>query len=93
MAETTAENADDQAAAAAAEAAAAEKAKEPKPAAAKPAEEKQEPKGYVVTGAAVVLPTESGSERYLYKGATVGAGFTKNGIKHALAVGLIAKAK
>jgi hypothetical protein len=60
---------------------------------ASPGPERPEPKGYVVVGAAVVLPTEGGSERYLYRGAPVGSGFTKDGIKHALAVGLIAKAK
>lgn len=49
--------------------------------------------GYVVTGAAVVLPTEDGSERYLYRGAPIGDGFTKEGIKHALSVGLIAVVK
>ncbi|WP_022886365.1 hypothetical protein [Glaciibacter superstes] len=50
-------------------------------------------KGHVVTGAAVVLPTEGGGERYLYRGAPVGDGYTKAGIKHALDVGLIAKVK
>ncbi|TDW31018.1 hypothetical protein [Cryobacterium psychrophilum] len=48
---------------------------------------------YVVTGAAVVLPTEGGSERYLYRGAPVGDGFTAEGIKHAVSVGLIEKVK
>jgi hypothetical protein len=49
--------------------------------------------GHIVTGAAVVLPTSGGSERYLYRGALVGDGFTTEGIKHALAVGLIEKIK
>ena len=48
---------------------------------------------YVVKGAAVVLPVEGGSERYLYRGAHVGDGFTAPGIKHALALGLIEKVK
>lgn len=56
-------------------------------------EEAPKSKGYVVTGAAVVLPTEGGSERYLYRGAPVGEGYTKDGIKHAVSLGLIAKAK
>ena len=49
--------------------------------------------GHIVTGAAVVLPTVDKSERYLYRGALVGEGFTAEGIKHALAVGLIEKVK
>jgi hypothetical protein len=48
---------------------------------------------YTVTAAAVVLPTADKSERYLYRGAVVGEGFTPEGIKHALALGLIEKAK
>lgn len=48
---------------------------------------------YVVSGAAVVLPTDGGSERYLYRGASVGEGFTDAGIKHALAMKLIVKVK
>lgn len=48
---------------------------------------------YLVTGAAVVLPTEGGSERYLYKGARIGDGYTAEGIKHAVSVGLIEKVK
>lgn len=50
-------------------------------------------KQHVVTGAAVVLPVEGGSERYLYRGASVGSGFTEDGIKHALALKLIAVVK
>ena len=46
---------------------------------------------YVVTGAAVVLPLDGGSERYLYRGASVGEGLTAAGIKHALTIGLIKK--
>ena len=44
---------------------------------------------HIVTGAAVVIPTDDGSERYLYKGAIVGGGYTKAGIKHAVDLGLI----
>lgn len=54
---------------------------------------KPKTKRYVVTGAAVVLPLEGGSEQYLYRGAPVGEGFTAEGIKHALALGLIALVK
>jgi hypothetical protein len=51
-------------------------------------------KGYVVVGAAVVLRADDGSERYLYRGAPVNAdAFSKASIKHAVAVGLIAKPK
>jgi len=50
-------------------------------------------KQYTVTGAAVVLPIEGGSERYLYRGAPIGSGYTADGIKHALALGLIAVVK
>ncbi len=46
---------------------------------------------YIVKGPAVVLPLKGGSERYLYKGAPVGAGFTEEGIQHALSLGLIVK--
>ena len=48
---------------------------------------------YVVKGSAVVLPIEGGTERYLYRGAPVGEGFTAAGIKHALKLGLIAVVK
>ena len=48
---------------------------------------------YVVKGSAVVLPIEGGTERYLYRGAPVGDGYTAKGIKHALALGLIEKVK
>jgi hypothetical protein len=44
---------------------------------------------HIVTGPAVVIPTDDGSERYLYRGALVGSGYTKAGIKHALELGLI----
>lgn len=51
-------------------------------------------KRYVVTGAAVVLPTVDKSERYLYRNAPIDpAAFTPEGIKHALSIGLIAEAK
>lgn len=49
--------------------------------------------GHVVTGAAVVLATQDGSERYLYRGASVGEGFTKESIKLAKDNGLIAVVK
>jgi len=48
---------------------------------------------YVVTGAVAVLPTEGGSERYLYRGAHLGEGYTDEGITHALSLGLIQKVK
>lgn len=48
---------------------------------------------YIVTGPAVVLPVDDGGERYLYKGAVVGAGFTEAGIKHALGLKLVEKVK
>lgn len=44
---------------------------------------------YIVTGAAVVLPTSGGSERYLYRGAVIADGYTESGIAHALSLGLI----
>lgn len=50
-------------------------------------------KQYVVKGAVVVLPIDGGSERYLYRGAPIGSGYTADGIKHALALGLIAIVK
>jgi hypothetical protein len=53
----------------------------------------EESEQYVVTGAAVVLPIEGGSERYLYRGALISTGYTEEGIKHALSVGLIEKQK
>lgn len=53
----------------------------------------KKPKGLKVVGAAVVLRAEDGSERYLYRGAPVDpAAWSKDSIKHATAVGLIAKA-
>jgi hypothetical protein len=45
--------------------------------------------GHIVTGPVAVLPTDDGSERYLYRGALVGEGFTDAGIKHATELGLI----
>lgn len=69
-----------------ADAAAAEKAKAD---AAKPATAP-----VVVLGAAVVLRTSDGSERYLYRGATVDTGsFDKDSVKHATSIGLIGKKK
>lgn len=51
-------------------------------------------KRYVVTGAAVVLPTVDKSERYLYRNAPVdAAAFTPEGIKHAVSLGLVAEVK
>lgn len=50
-------------------------------------------KSYTVTGAAVVLPTSDGSERYLYHGAAIPAGaYTADGIKRALENKLISEA-
>ena len=47
-------------------------------------------KAIKVTGAAVVLRTKSGSERYLYGGASVIADeFTEDSVKHAKSIGLI----
>lgn len=79
-------------AAEAAKAAEAEKAKAA--AAAKPKPAASTSKGLVVTGAAVVLRADDGSERYLYRGAPVDtAAFSKDSIKHAKSVGLIGPAK
>ena len=76
---------------AAAEKAATDKAAADAAAAAKP---QAKPKGYTVTGAAVVLRTDDGSERYLYRGAPVDdSAFSKDSIKHAVSVGLIEKQK
>lgn len=51
-------------------------------------------KRYVVSGAAVVLPTVDSSERYLYRNAPVDpAAFTPEGIKHAVSLGLVAEVK
>ena len=47
-------------------------------------------KSFKVVGAAVVLPLETGSERYLYRNAVAETkGFTKAGLDHAEKVGLI----
>lgn len=74
--------------------AADEKAAADKAAADAAAAAKTKPKGYTVTGAAVVLRTDDGAERYLYRGAPVDEGaFSKDSIKHAVSVGLIEKAK
>lgn len=46
---------------------------------------------YEVVGAAVVLRTEDGFERYFYRGAPLdGAAFAQSSIDHAIANGLIA---
>lgn len=46
---------------------------------------------YTVTGAAVVLRTDDGFERYLYRGAVVdGAAFSQDSIDHAISNNLIA---
>jgi hypothetical protein len=44
---------------------------------------------HIVTGAAVVLATDDGSERYLYRGAYVTDGFTPAAIAHAVGLGLL----
>ena len=47
---------------------------------------------YLVTGAAVVLRTDDGFERYLYRGAIVdGVAFSQSSIDHAISNGLIAE--
>ena len=47
-------------------------------------------KSLKVIGAAVVLPLEAGSERYLYRNAVAETkAFTKAGVDHAVKVGLI----
>lgn len=48
--------------------------------------------GHVVTGAAVVLKTEDGSERYLYRGALVPEGFTEASIERGVELGLLVEA-
>lgn len=70
-------------------------APEPPAAPATPAAKPEtKPKGYTVTGAAVVLRTDDGAERYLYRGAPVDdSAFAKHSIKHAVSVGLIEKVK
>ena len=51
--------------------------------------------GFKVKAAAVVLPTEDGSERYLYRSGAIlpTRGFTVEGLKHAASLGLIEKAE
>lgn len=50
--------------------------------------------GYIVCGAAVVLRTADGAERYLYRGApVVGGVFSDESIQHAISVGLIEETK
>jgi hypothetical protein len=44
---------------------------------------------YEVVGAAVVVPTKGGSERYVYRGGVLGADATAAGIKHLLELGLV----
>ena len=79
------------AAKAAAEKVAADKAAADAVAAAK---SEAKPKGYKVTGAAVVLRTDDGAERYFYRGAPVDdSAFSEDSIKHAVSVGLIEKNK
>lgn len=52
-----------------------------------------EPERLMVLGAAVVLKTPDGGERYLYKGAPVDPdAFVPESIAHATAVGLIGPA-
>jgi hypothetical protein len=54
----------------------------------------EEPVGYKVTGAAAVLRTVDGSERYLYRGATFPLGvFKEDSVEHAVAVGLVQSAE
>lgn len=51
--------------------------------------------GFKVKAAAVVLPTEDGSERYLYRSGAIlpTRGFTAEGLKHAVSLDLIEKAE
>lgn len=51
--------------------------------------------GFRVKAAAVVLPTEDGSERYLYRSGAIlpAKGFKVEGLKHAASLGLIEKAE
>lgn len=51
--------------------------------------------GFRVKAAAVVLPTEDGSERYLYRSGAIlpTRGYTVEGLKHAASLGLIEKAE
>lgn len=44
-----------------------------------------------VTGAAAVLRTVDGSERYLYRGAIIPEGFDKESIEHSVSIGLVSK--
>ncbi len=46
-----------------------------------------------VIGPVAVLPLKAGGERYVYRGTPVGDEFTKEGVKHAQAVGLVGKPK
>jgi hypothetical protein len=43
-----------------------------------------------VVGSLAILRTEAGPDRYLYNGALVGDGFTKESVEHAISVGLVA---
>lgn len=62
------------------------------PSAESESELEQERDLYLVTGAAVVLRTDDGFERYLYRGAIVdGAAFSQSSIDHAISNGLIAE--
>jgi hypothetical protein len=45
----------------------------------------------VVTGPAVVLGLEAGGERYLYRDALIGDGFTEESVKRAIANGLVSE--
>lgn len=47
----------------------------------------------VVLGTAVVLALKDGGERYLYRHATVGDGYTDAAIEHAESIGLIGVVK
>lgn len=50
------------------------------------------PANLKVVGAAVVLPLEGGSERYLYRGDRIVAdGFDKDAVTYAIDLGLIAE--
>lgn len=69
------------------------KATEAQTAAAKPAKSAPVKPSLVVLGPVAVLPLVGGGERYVYRGAPVGDEYTKEGVKHAQAVGLVGKPK
>lgn len=57
----------------------------------KPATPARKAPGQVVIGPVAVLPLVAGGERYVYRGAPITDEFTKDGVKHAVSVGLVGK--